>query len=194
MVSIAVAAMGSDADSELLSRDDRAFIESLRSDKRRREVRSWRSLLRRRLCELGYEWGSAARILYDGVGAPYFEGRELYFGVSHCRSQVAVIVSDRRCAVDIEELNRNFASVAKRYTTANELERIGGWSDQEKLAVVWSAKEALYKVSGLEELDFVRDIEVVEQEGDKLTGRVRDRSYKLAVELRESVVIVTVVA
>lgn len=138
----------------LLSSDDHEFIATLTAERRRREVIAWRSLLRWMVGEGNYP------IRYDSVGAPYLVGSELFISVSHSRTHVAVVVSDTKCAVDIESLDRDFKRVASRYATADELTLLANTTIDPALhlPLIWSAKEAMYKLSGRQGLDLLNDL------------------------------------
>ena len=104
----------------LLTADDHLFIESFRSEKRVREVRAWRSLLRHTLLEMGYEAEARAKIDYTPIGAPYIVDSEVCISISHAIDRVAIVVSDSRCAIDVESINRDFTRAAKRYCSDAE--------------------------------------------------------------------------
>ncbi len=140
-------------DIDLLTPSDIKTIESYSSQKRRDEAFSWRVVLRRSV-------DSRSDIRYKSVGAPYLDGEKRYIGVSHSSKKVAVVISDRACGVDIESIDRDFGRVASRYVTPAEEMLDSGTTPL--LPLLWSAKEGLYKVSGVEGLDFTRDISVTQ--------------------------------
>lgn len=132
--------------------EERAAAAAFGSERRRREYLTWRALVRREL-------GRDVRIAYDAVGAPVLENRPEYLSVSHCDGRVAVCLSLRRCAVDIEPVTRNFGRVLSRYMTPEEQ----ALADDPLLpAAVWCAKETLYKYAGRRELDLLRDLRITE--------------------------------
>lgn len=138
---------------------------------RRSERLSWRALARRELCrELGCEPAGIA-FGYNGVGAPLVEGAEVRIAVSHCAGSIAVALSDAPCAVDIETLDRDFGRAASRFMTSAE------WAfsaDPSWPALVWCAKETLYKYAGRRELDLLHDLRVenVDFSAAALLGRI----------------------
>lgn len=145
---------------------DLAEARAFRSESRRREFLSWRAVVRREL-------GPGIQIAYNAVGAPVVSGRAVHIGVSHCRNRVAVCISDEPCAVDIESTGRNFLRAAPRYLSPAE----GALCDDPQWpALVWCAKETLYKFSGREGLDLLRDvhIEAVDLAAGRLTGRIEN--------------------
>lgn len=148
--------------SDLLIADDCEFVETLSADRRRREVVAWRSLLRWMLSEMGAD--ARLPVKYDIVGAPYLVGSALFISVSHSSTHVAIVISESKCAVDIESLDRNFESVASRYATASErtLLQNSDIAPTLHLPLIWSAKEAMYKLSGRQGLDLLKDLIIEE--------------------------------
>lgn len=144
--------------------EERAAAAAFGSERRRREYLTWRALVRREL-------GRDVRIAYDAVGAPVLENRPERLSVSHCDGRVAVCLSLRRCAVDIEPVTRNFGRVLSRYMTPEEQ----ALADDPLLpAAVWCAKETLYKYVGRRELDLLRDLRITEADlaAGCLAGRI----------------------
>ncbi|MEG1884977.1 MAG: 4'-phosphopantetheinyl transferase superfamily protein [Alistipes sp.] len=149
----------------LVPERDWLLSQAFGSEQRRREFLSWRAVVYR---ELG-----AVELAYNAVGAPVVEHSNVYIGVSHCRGRVAVCISDKPCAVDIEQTKRNFRRVASRYISEQEQTL----SDDPLLpAVVWCAKECLYKYAGLAGLDFLRDIRVTQLDlkSGTITGCIKN--------------------
>ena len=146
---------------------ERAEAARFGSERRRREYLTWRTLVRREL-------GRGAQIAYDGVGAPVVtEPGGFFIGVSHCRERVAVCISTERCAVDIESVGRDFAAASERCMTAGER----ALSDDGRLgALLWCAKETLYKYARRRGLDLCRDLRLLEADPvrGRLVGRVGD--------------------
>ena len=144
--------------------DERAAAAAFGSERRRREYLTWRAIVRREL-------GRDVRIAYDAVGAPVLVGRGEHLSVSHCDGRVAVCISARRCAVDIEPVTRSFGRVRSRYMTSEEQ----ALADDPLLpAAVWCAKETLYKYAGRRELDLLRDLRITEADlaAGRLAGRI----------------------
>ena len=119
---------------------------------RAREYLAWRAIVRR-------EVGRDARIGYNAVGAPVLENYPYLLTVSHGAGRVAVGISERRCAVDIERLDRNFLRILSRYLTPDE-QRLS--AHPHFPAVAWCAKEVLYKYAGRREADLLRDLRIEE--------------------------------
>lgn len=148
---------------------------------RRQEYLAWRAVVRRELGAVG--------IGYDAVGAPRIEGCQgICIGVSHGAGRVAVVLSDRPCAVDIERLNRPFDRLLPRYLTAAE-QCLS--TDPRFPAAAWCAKEVLYKLAGERGLDLRADLRLRAAGDDWIEGSVRGgECLRLAVRYLADAVVV----
>lgn len=117
---------------------------------RGREYLAWRAIVRR---ELGHD----TAIAYNSIGAPILTNQPLHISVSHCQGYIAVGLSDKPCAIDIERIERDFTRVLSRYLSPEE-QRI--LSHPLFPAVAWCAKEVLYKYAGRQELDLLQNLHI----------------------------------
>lgn len=125
-------------------------VKDITSPHRRRERLAWRALLR--------ELEPAAQIEYLESGRPILNNSQYkHISVSHSRDYVAVALSSEPCGVDVESLDRNFERVKARFLSVEEASLC---ENEHWVAVVWSAKEAMYKMAGREGVDFLHDIQV----------------------------------
>ncbi len=131
------------------------------SQKRQCEGLTWRSMVRNRFPDdniiLSYSYAGAPQLSVKGRSS------DLYLGVSHSAQYVAVIISPIRCSIDIERLDRDFSKVASRYISPCEARLVS--PNLAALALLWSAKETLYKYAGRKELSLLDDIRI-----EKLTA------------------------
>ena len=129
-------------------------VEGITAKSRRAERLAWRRLLR----EVAGEW---CDITYTEQGAPCITNSQYkHISVSHCADCVALLLSDKPCGVDIERTERNFERVASKYISEAERERLKVDSPL-KMAAIWCAKEALYKMANRAGVDFLRDMEIL---------------------------------
>ena len=150
-----------------LTSDDIAVISELGCDKRKREQATWRNALRKLLATFGNDWEHSP-IAYLPVGAPYLTECPLHIGVSHTSAHAAIIVSERPCAIDIEQLSRCFSRIASRYLSSDEYKKYG----DTLLPETWCAKETLYKVSGRNGLKLTSDLQIIASDNGTLTGAI----------------------
>lgn len=104
-------------------------------------------------CLLGAMLGVSGEVDYqhDPSGAPLLVGADApRLSVSHCRSHVAVALSEEGVVgVDVERLDRSMVRVVPRYLTSGEralVESLEGLWRERVFALLWSAKEAVYKL------------------------------------------------
>lgn len=157
-------------EAELLS------VEGFTSSSRRTERLAWRALLR--------SISSTANVEYLPSGKPQLKNSSYkHLSVSHCRDYVAVALSQSPCGVDIERVDRNFMRISSRYMTDEETML---FADKYWSAVVWCAKEALYKYAGREGVDFKCDISIksVQQQDSSSWLLVAELFGSEQVELR----------
>ncbi len=141
---------------------------------RQREFFAWRMIVRREL-------GRDLRIGYNEAGAPQLENNPLYISVSHAWGYVAVVLSEKRCAIDIESSDRNFCRIADHYLSGEEQTLS---QDERWLGVAWCAKECLVKYASREGLDLIGDLHL--RSVDFKRGVVEARLDEKPLEVRFS--------
>ena len=154
-------------DVELLERgatqEELQSVEGISSQSRRAERLAWRLLLRSIL--------PTAQIEYLSSGKPEIKNSQYHhISVSHCQDFVAVAIATKPCGIDVERYDRNFERVKSRYMTAEEQSLS---ADKHWAAVVWCAKEAMYKMAGREGVDFKRDMQIISAEPPFVGGSGR---------------------
>ncbi len=147
----------SESESELyarasLSSSSRNFYTTLQSHRRRKEWLAVRAML--------HEVFPQERMIIDyaSSGAPYLVDNNGFISISHTEGYAAVLLSSTRCGVDIECPNRDFSRVSNRFLSPDEQTCFS----PEQYGLLWCAKEALFKVSGVTGVDFQRDIKILE--------------------------------
>ena len=134
----------------LITASDVASASRFQNDKRRREHLAWRRVVRNEL-------GRDVVIDYNEVGAPVVDTPNTYISVAHGGDSVAVAIADEPVGVDIEALDRNYERIMSRYMSPAEeaLSKMEEWP-----AVVWTAKEGIYKLYGKREVNLTQDIRI----------------------------------
>lgn len=132
---------------QLVAASDRADAAKISHSGRRMELLAWRAALRMH--------EQQAEITYNNMGAPQID--EGYVSAAHTDGWAVVMLSQKRCGVDIESVSRNFSKAAPRFLSPAE----AALDDSTYFAAaVWCAKEALYKWAGRAGLDFLSDIRI----------------------------------
>lgn len=77
------------------------------------------------------------------LGKPHITNYPLKFSISHARNYIAVICSETSSvAIDIEPIQEKVLKIKHKFIHRNDFEQ---GTDQEKLTLIWSAKETIYK-------------------------------------------------
>lgn len=134
----------------LITASDVASASRFQNESRRAEHLAWRRIVRREL-------GRGVLIEYNAVGAPFVDVADIHISVAHTSGAVAVAIADCPVGVDIESLHRGFERVASRYISSLEAQLS---DDEHWAAMVWSAKEAMYKLYGRKGVDLINDLRV----------------------------------
>lgn len=103
--------------------------------------------------------GAPCTVLKDAYGKPYLQNRTEHISLSHTVNYAAVIVSkEAETGIDIETVHPRVERIAHKFLRADELEAIAPEERTDKLMLLWSAKEALYKLHGRKQLDFTTQL------------------------------------
>ena len=83
-------------------------------------------------------------------GKPHFSNAEIHFNLSHTDSTVAAVFSESPVGIDIESRGRcrDFVGIARRFFHPSEAVAISKSRDEEQFLRLWTAKEAMLKLSG----------------------------------------------
>lgn len=96
----------------------------------------------------------AIGLIYDEKGKPHLANDTRHISLSHSHDKLAMIINEREpTGIDIELIRDKVLRIRHKFLSAPELAETG--DDVEKLLIYWAAKETLYKIYGLKEVDFV---------------------------------------
>lgn len=147
-----------------------------------RENRHW---LASRLAILEHFRNEEVEIIKDPFNKPHLrvDDQDWNISITHSFEKAAVLISpDQRVALDLERMDERIVRVKKKFCSDAELvfSEISGQESQ-SLALIWAAKETMYKWYGKKELDFKRNLHVHPfQLNDGLTqlhGRIQKGTY-----------------
>ena len=125
------------SDLQKLSKAELEKYESIKNEKRKVEFALSRCMLRDLL---GSQY---SEIQYEESGKPTIANGNI--SISHCDSQVAVILSKTHTvAVDIEEYRQQIFRVTSKFVRADEQNE---FSSLEDLILLWCAKETIFKLT-----------------------------------------------
>jgi phosphopantetheinyl transferase (holo-ACP synthase) len=153
-------------------------LDKISNPKRRLEWLAARSMIK--------QFGHNGLVLYHPSRRPFLANSRSHLSISHSYPYVAVILSHNfLVGVDIESYKRSFTPVAHKYLSNQEKLWINP-ADNKKLSLIWSAKEALYKLPGMEGLSGadmdIKPFEKQENSGElKATIRLGGTSQRFNV-------------
>lgn len=123
-----------------LTAEDKVEAAGLHHDKRKREWIASRAALRIGLQEQG-------AVLYHPTGKPYLEGSEL--SLSHCLPLAGALKHPSMAGIDIQIADEKIAVIRSKFAHPDELAAADNCRNSlDYLTILWSAKEALFKVYG----------------------------------------------
>lgn len=125
------------------------------------------------------------QIIYNSKGKPYLAEDSRHISLSHSHGKLAIIVNEQEpTGIDIELIRDKVLRIRHKFLSPAELAETG--EDVEKLLVYWAAKESLYKIYGLKEVDFITHLFVKPFDKHHLgtiTGMIDLPGFKKAFEL-----------
>jgi len=134
--------------------DEMEEISFIRSESMRKQRLAVRALLNTLFDEKVY-------LSHHDNGKPYIENNAVNISITHTEKYVAVILHEENdCGIDIESLDRDFSAVEKRALSEDEIDDLEDEKRNEQLAIYWCAKEAIFKLLSVYNLDFAEQIEV----------------------------------
>lgn len=139
-------------DHVVLTEQEKEFYNKFQINLRRKHWLSYRFLLK-------YLLKKDVSVIYDVNGKPFLNDSHKYISVSHSGEYAAVIVHPSiPVGIDIEKITPRIEKVFDKFMNEKEIQEIDPMHRLEYLYVHWCAKEALYKMHGKGNLDFIRDI------------------------------------
>ena len=143
-----------------------------RKDKRERERRSVYALLR-------IVFGADCVLDHRPNGQPFLPHLPLHISIAHTHRFTAVLTHpQKRVGVDVECLDRDFSAVEQRALSDREISFLSPSRELRsvQLAILWSAKEAIFKCVSQEEVDFAVQIQV-DSFAPQASGRLNARFF-----------------
>ncbi len=130
--------------------------------------------------------------VHDSTGKPYIEGDPREISLSHTDGAVAVAVSDQPIGVDVQAFSKKIIRIRNKFLDPQDTPlAIDDLSDR-ATALAWSAKEAMFKLYALGEVDFREHLRLaldntLEDRGT-LTGWITKDGNKREVEIRYALI------
>jgi len=115
------------------------------SEKRKKEHLTSRLLLN--------EISPNTLIFYNEFGAPELN-TDKHISISHSKNLVAVIISEKKVGIDIEEISEKALRLSSKFVSEKNRTTL----NKEKATLIWCLKEAVFKWHQKGKVDFIKDI------------------------------------
>tara|TARA_B100000315_G_C14408712_1_gene509953 strand:+ start:114 stop:695 length:582 start_codon:yes stop_codon:yes gene_type:complete len=122
-------------------------VKNLTSEKRKLEWFATRALLK--------NLNKSVRISYNNFGVPLLSNGK-YISITHSKGLVAVIISNKKVGIDIEEISDKAIRLSSKFISKDNLKNL----TDKKATLMWGVKETVYKWYQKGEIDFIKDIKI----------------------------------
>lgn len=149
-------------------------------------------------CALNELVGSEQHVCYHPNGAPYLANNPLNISISHTGHYALVAIHPTdKVGIDIERIGDKVGRVRHKFLSHEELGAVDARSEKIHLTILWAAKEAMYKVMGVETVEFTEQISIEPftpyMEGEIVaheTASAEKKTYKLQYKVYPEFVMV----
>lgn len=125
-------------------------------------------------------FNKTVHLKYNSEGKPQLDSETCHISISHSHDKL-VIICNTQCdtGVDVELIRDKVLKIKDKFLSTVELEEAK--DNIEKLIIYWAAKETLYKVYGLKEVEFAKHLFVYPfelQPQGQLVGAINLESFR----------------
>ena len=112
---------------------------------------------------------------YKGVGIhdtgkPFLKGHGVHISISHSFPMACAMLHLKQpCGIDLERPREKMLFVQNKFLNDSES---GYRDDLEKIAILWCAKEVIYKIHGRKYLSLKDEIEIIIKNEDTILGKI----------------------
>jgi len=147
---------------------EKALVEKVNNVNRKLELLTTRSLVNSLM-------GEKVSVHYKKGRIPFLTSGDKYISITHSAKHVAVLISDKQnIGVDLERIATRVRRIKHKFVSESEASFIESDKEIEYLTVLWSAKEAIYKMMHHEGVDFIEQINIHPFKLDKCGVLVAD--------------------
>ncbi len=129
--------------------------------------------------------GDVTKLTYDDKGKPYLADDARHVSISHSHDRLVIILNAKEeTGIDIELIREKVLKIKHKFLKKVELADAN--DDVEKLLIYWAAKETLYKIYGLKEVDFVHHLYVkpfIKEASGTIIGEIKLLKFHQLFEL-----------
>lgn len=117
---------------------------------------------------------------YSKEGKPEIREENCHISISHSHDKLVIIYNNAEATgVDVELIRDKVLKIKDKFLSQQELHEAD--NNVEKLIIYWAAKESLYKLYGLKEVEFIKHLHVQPFElktKGTLTGEIDLESFR----------------
>jgi phosphopantetheinyl transferase len=159
--------------------------EELLAEARNRFKASGRRLEWLAVRRLMHEVGCFSPIKYQPSGRPYLENDERFVSISHTRGYAAIALHTKQSiGLDIEQRTERVCRVGEKFLSNEEKIFLPqGKKNVEAMLVIWTVKEAMFKMMDKDGVDFAHHLHVAPFEMAEEGGLV---AYETLTEARKN--------
>src|SRR5690606_3017475 len=116
-------------------------------------------------------------LAYTNTNKPFLKNRNEHISISHSHAKLAIIVNRQEpTGIDIELIRDKVKSIQNKFLNENEITFAN--NNVETLVTLWAAKETLYKIYGLEEMEFKEHLFVEPYHSSSIIGRIEMKDFR----------------
>jgi len=106
---------------------------------------------------LGKLFNKAVDLSYTAEGKPLLKNENCHISISHSHDKLVIICDTKYdTGIDVELIRDKVLKIKDKFLSKAELEEAK--DTIEKLIIYWAAKETLYKIYGLKEVEFAKHL------------------------------------
>jgi phosphopantetheinyl transferase (holo-ACP synthase) len=125
-------------------------------------------------------FGGKVDLSYNAEGKPELNQESCHISISHSHDKLVIICNKKTATgVDIELIRDKVIKIKDKFLSLKELGEAK--ENTEKLILYWAAKETLYKIYGLKEVEFAKNLFIhpflLETKGN-LVGEINLESFR----------------
>ncbi len=148
---------------------ERNQFHTIKNEKRKREFLAVRLLLQEMMQQ-------KMEIIYNEAGKPSIEGK-LNISIAHSSQLAVILLTEKPSGIDVENISRDTDTIASRFLSEQEANHVFVTNNPAFTRILyWCAKEAVYKVSQMNGVEFKNHIFInpfePESESGKFTGQL----------------------
>ena len=131
------------------------------------------------LCENNNE-----AIIKDKFGKPQLPNSPYHVSITHCGDYAAAIISkDEHAGIDLEKVNPRILRVGHKFALQEEKDILKKHPPEMALHIIWGVKESLYKFYGRNEIDFIKNLRILEMKDNMIVSSINKGPYSAQVNM-----------